>query len=145
MPGLSVGKILCAHESRRKYIFVLVAVRGKCCDAGALDSSRSAAARKAACAGAVTGAFSQERNTSSHVPMTVEVLNASFFSKTGLRKMVPTATLHSVTPKHLLMATTTDQVRRPTSGTQRFLAYSSASITSLRFRRDCIRACRRRL
>jgi ER membrane protein complex subunit 1, C-terminal len=58
----------------------------------------------------LTGALSASRNTSSHAPVTLEVLRQSFFSKTAVRAMAPTTTLHAVTPRHLLLAMSSDQV-----------------------------------
>jgi hypothetical protein len=62
-------------------------------------------------AGALTGSLAAKRNMSAHTPITIEVLKRSFFNNIGIRSMAPTFTLHSVTPKHLLLATISDQVR----------------------------------
>jgi hypothetical protein len=59
---------------------------------------------------ALTGKMAQPSTVAAHVPVTLEVLKQSYFNKIGARSIVPTSTLHSVTPKHLLMSTVSDQV-----------------------------------
>jgi hypothetical protein len=61
-------------------------------------------------ADALTGVTAQPTTVPAHVPVTLEVLKQSYFNKIGVQSIVPTNTLHSVTPKHLLLSTASDQV-----------------------------------
>ena len=82
---------------------------GLCCVCGCSNNTLHPMSQQHA--GALTGAMAAERNATAHLPVTLEVLKQSFFGRVGVRAMAPTATRHSVTPKHILMATNHDQVR----------------------------------
>lgn len=77
-----------------------------------MDSVHSAASYYSVCivlAGTI-GQNALSRNNTSYSPVMLEVLRQSFYMRTAVRQMLPTTTRFGITPRHLLLATETDQV-----------------------------------